>query len=261
MITSKNNILILLALCFRASCFATVPTDSLIGERINSTKAGDWAVVMLDQIPLLWVVEPYQQWLSWFEWELPDQLVDADVETLEQWLRSAQALRAANIYALNSNNLDMIYWDAAEHSWLMMDSTQALIGNLLSLPLQSLADKDQRRIGPRPRIDQEDNRPLWRPPMSRKTVKTCVWRGFWIDDGSPLANAEIVIYNSTKDDAAWPPIMPTHVYAERVGLRWSLKVLNGGRGLNLPQPYKQLLSELSDAAVLLNEKDPNDRYN
>lgn len=251
----------ILSLFMVAASLLAEPAHSLIQARLDSTKSGDWAVVQLDQIPLLWVIEPSAGWLSWFEWELPDALAESDSTQLQLWLKSGYAIRTAKIYAINATTSQMLYWDASEQSWLPMDQTQALISNLLALPLKALPELDQRRIGPRPRIDQDDTRPLWRPPMSRHTTKTLVWRGFWSNDTSPLANAEIVIYNSATDDPHWPPLLPTHVYAERVGLRWSLKVLNGGRGLMLPPAYKQLLSELPMALMLSNEKDTQSTTN
>ncbi|MEX0961375.1 MAG: hypothetical protein WDZ28_00775 [Simkaniaceae bacterium] len=80
---------------------------------------------------------------------------------------------------------------------------EALLPQLLSLPLKKLKPHERKKIGPTPPCDQIDTRKIWNPPLFRlgKKVQNPCFEAYsarWPRDETPLSQKKINLYFDLK---------------------------------------------------------------
>ena len=113
--------------------------------------------------------EAFDSWSSWYEQGSPGSAEDA-------------------LYIIDTRKFEVL-GSGSSASWL---------SSLLNLQLTPLDPERRRKAGPPPASGEQDFRPIWNPKLIVEGISTPVtcaaFSTTWPDDGSDLANRELVVY-------------------------------------------------------------------
>ncbi|MGA8164192.1 MAG: hypothetical protein WB791_04095 [Waddliaceae bacterium] len=170
----------------------------------------------------------WQGWKHWIEQQAPGHTA---------WL----------VYTIHSLTGEMnSLFSYTKNSWCDVSEGNNFLSKLLRLRMRQVPDSERKKVGPRPSIGTRDSRRLWVPRMVHEGrvipgTDFDVWRGRWPNDSSELSKKTIMIYLPV-DESKYPSYFPYWLEVHGVFGKAKVRIIDSGRGLQLPEQLKPLPS-------------------
>jgi hypothetical protein len=208
-----------------------------LADKLKYAQKGDYIVTEQDRTySLLLIREINAQSILFEEISLPVSQRDSSI-SWKQWLESGAPGHTSWImYEIDLQSLQLIEgYSFSKKGWLYLDDTGHFLSRLLSLPLQKVPEEERRRIGPAPRSDETDRRPLWNPPLVMEGKKSKAsfeaWKTKWPKDDSLLSSCHILLYFQSNNPSF---TFPTWIEATNGHYSYAIKAVDSGKGLSSP---------------------------
>lgn len=123
----------------------------------------------------------------------------------------------------------------SRNAHIQISKKESLLATLLQLPLNQVAPKNRRRIGPPPQDGEADFRKLWNPKLTfeGKTLdhSQCdVFETTWPSDGSELDGRQVTLYFDASNKISFP----CWIDVETSHITGHFHVVDSGKNLSSP---------------------------
>ncbi len=210
-------------------------TANILKERLKSAKSGDFFVAEANKMISVLIVRTITPTsLILEEITAPVSSLNPLPSSWGEWIKKrAPGHTSWSMMEIDLQNHQILEcYSFTRSAWMQVSGQDSLIPTLLHLPLQPVAEKDLRRIGPQPMDGEPDRRQVWKPPLIINGHKLhdadfSVFEAFWPQDGSQLAGNKISIYFDRSNRTPFP----AWIQIETAHAAGSLRVVDSGIGL------------------------------
>lgn len=205
-------------------------------NRLQNAEGGEFIVTERNKIFTLLTYHPLQtkNRIIVEEISLPKNAISFPI-IWQNWIdKCAPGHHSWTLYEIDIRTGQLIScFSPSKKEWLPLSGEAKILPQLLNLPLQEVSDCKRKRIGPPPREESEDYRPLWAPLLIYngellKEVDFDVYETSWPKDNTPLSLAHITMYFH-RQNSSFP--FPYWVEIDNGAARAKLRVVDSGTGL------------------------------
>lgn len=216
---------------------------SCLQYKFERAQVGDFVVTVQEKnCSLLFIRSLTADTLLLEEVSVPEHLVDLKKIDWKKWVgQKAPGHTSWTLFEIDRKTSALIKcFSFSKNGWLYLDSSEQFLTRLLSLPLQTLPEKDRKKIGPQATNPEDDHRSLWNPPLiveGKKMDKPAydVMQTEWPDDGSRLSRCAIELYFS-KSQPQFP--FPYWLEVKSPHYSFKMRAIDSGHGLTSPMNFQ-----------------------
>jgi hypothetical protein len=188
-----------------------LPKENYLKDKFLLSEKGDYIVTdQNDLYTLLHVREITPHQLVLEEISIPKKQFSSLHLTWREWVNNKSPNNTSwNIFEIDiKNNKVLEIYSFSENGFLHVDSDNFLL-KLLNMPITLLEQKDRRKVGPRPYVDEIDRRTPWSPSITingtyYEKTNCDVYQIAWPKDGSHLSNKVLDLYFDNTHGIALP---------------------------------------------------------
>jgi hypothetical protein len=213
----------------------------LFRERLDEARPGDYIVTFQNHAyTVLHVHDRSDTSLTFEEVTVPELGRDPKKLSWKDWLSAGAPSHSSWLFMqvdLKSGKLSGLY-SLDKQAWLATGEGDAILSQLLNLPLTKIPLSIRRRMGPPVLDGRPDTRKVWKPRLSAEgeiiqEAEFDGWSGRWPEDEGPLSGRKITAYVPVQDDR-YPSYLPYWVEIDGMVGRAHLRVIEGGRNMASP---------------------------
>lgn len=236
----KRVVLFFLLLLFPLASHALTLKDKLLQATV-----GDFVVTEQNKIYSILVVRNVSKdSIELEEISIPASNINLAKTSWRKWIdKKAPGSTSWMLYQIDfvEEKLTESY-SFSQKKWLYADTTDYLLAKLLTLDLERISEKEQRRIGPPPADNEHDRRAVWKPKMIReggrvKQPQFDVYSSKWPKDDSQLSECNILFYFDA-DHPSFP--FPYWLELSNGYISLKLRTIDSGSTLETPLAHTPL---------------------
>jgi hypothetical protein len=222
-------------ICVSGYCFE-------LKERLEKAKNGDYIVFEANKmITLLAIRSVTPSSIVLEEISMPTQNLKKKPSSWSEWIQSkAPGHSSWTMVEIDPRTGQVLEcYSFSKSCWMQMNAKDSLLSTLLNLPLKTIPQDKQRKIGPMPNADEPDFRKVWAPPLTYEGNKIenalfDVFETVWPKDNSEIAGKPVALYF---DQGGRFPL-PFWIQVETNHVSATLRAIDSGR--NLPNPHRTI---------------------
>jgi hypothetical protein len=205
-----------------------------LATRLARARPGDWALLQVQDQAVAWRIDHEGNARILEEWAVPGELLQAWGVQSNHWAtwiaQDGPGAQARAVYRWHQQS-GWNVWEPSQAIWQPLGEEGTLLKSLFELPLSGVQPCHQRRCGPRPKAGVPDERPTWRPVAGRNLPHVEVWTGSLQSSDENGSSARVTLWTAPESVSEFPSFFPLHAEFERVGVRFSCRLLAAGRSL------------------------------
>jgi hypothetical protein len=218
---------------------STQETPFSLQQKFTQAQAGDFIVTAQEgNYSLLCIRSINADNLLLEEISIPEKLIDLKKIEWKKWVQDkAPGHTSWTLFEIDRKSGALIEcFSYSKNGWLYLDESEQFFSKLLTLSLNSISEKERKKIGPQPAHGEIDQRSIWNPPLiieGKKIDKPsfAVFKTKWPDDGSRLALCTVELYFS-KDHPTFP--FPFWLEVQSPHYAFKMRAVDSGKGLVSP---------------------------
>jgi hypothetical protein len=208
-------------------------------EKFTQATAGDFIVTAQESnYSLLFIRSITAETLLLEEISIPEHQIDTKKIGWHDWIaKKAPGHTSWTLYEIDRKSGELIEcFSYSKNGWIYLDASEQFLTRLLSLPLNTVYEKERKRIGPPPGNGEEDRRGVWNPPLvveGKKIGKASfeVFKARWPEDGTRLSRCFIELYFN-KEESSFP--FPYWVEVQSPHYVFKMRTIDSGHNLFSP---------------------------
>lgn len=216
-------------------------SEELLLKNLREAKAGDFVVTAQGKFYTLFHIYKVTPPLIIIEEVTIPISLAKQITSWRQWLENYAPFNSSwIIYEINlSSGSLQNYFSFTKKGWFDVPKTESFFYQLLHLKLKPIALKERKKIGLRPRENQEDERAIWQPQLVIDggiipSVHFDAYQAKWPKDGSLFSNKTIEIYFPPKE---YPIHFPYLLQVRGLAHQAEMRIIDSGSYLRSPQIY------------------------
>lgn len=241
----KHLILSLLIITF--STFMTpLKAEYILRENMLKAEPGDYIVASQNKnFVVLMIYAKDGPILTIEEATIPENRVPSNFQSWKTWLADgAQGNTCWIRYRLNVQTGQMLEaYSFTRKSWFHFAHGDNILGKLIYLDFQFIAEKDRKKAGAQPGMGIADRRPMWQPRLvvegqQLRGVPFNGWKSRWPNDNSDLSGKQIEIYLPIASNI-YPSYFPYWLEVQGMTGSAKVRIVDSGKGIKSPMPPQQ----------------------
>ena len=215
------------------SCLCVLSLASFkMADRLSDAEQGEYIVTLQDKNYSLLLIRDIQKTSVLLE-EISIPSTDIDISTINwrNWMKLGAPGHSSWIqYEIDLTTLNLIEsYSFSKKGWLYLEESEHFLSRLLSLELSKIPSDERRKIGPSPKQEEVDQRPLWNPPFFSKGEKNKIsceaWKSYWPKDDTLLSSCQITMYFPSKETSSFP----LWIEASNGHFSYAIRVIDSGK--------------------------------
>jgi hypothetical protein len=215
-------------------------TPMTLQQKFAQAQVGDFIVTAQEgNYSLLFIRSITAGILLLEEIAVPEHQIDLKKMDWKNWAANkAPGHTSWTLYEIDRSDGKLIEcFSYSKNGWLYLDESEQFLTRLLTLQLDIVPDKERKKIGPPPALDEVDRRAPWNPPLvieGKKILKPSfeVLKTQWPEDSSRLSQCFIELYFA-KEEPAFP--FPYWLEVQSPHYAFKMRTIDSGHGLSSPR--------------------------